>query len=218
MDLINWPALEEDIPTQHHVQYEQQDYLAVAVKGYTSLPWFFNMSTVIPFKHVLSNGENIVCFFTPPQPISTTDETALFKDILECLQSLRSKNLALRTLSLHSFCQGEDGKTCMLSPCCKVVGDPDGTQLLQNIRTIPSLQLFRRERMDHAFMTARNTNDLQRHPAAWDFWSDMTLLLTLMDLHKDMDLGMDHAIKTRVQGRVDWAISEIISKDIGGSL
>src|ERR1700722_1072741 len=215
MDLIDWPALEEDVPIPHHVQYEQQGYLAIATKGYTRLPWFCNMSSVIRFKHVLSNGENIVCFFTHPQPITTKDETALFKGMVECLGSLHSKNLALRTLSNHSFCQGEYGQLCMLSPCCEVICDPDGTQLLKNIRAIPGLLLFQRERMNHAFMTARDIKDLQRHPASWSFWNDLALLSTLMDLHKNTDLGIDHLIRTRAQGRIDWAVSDVISRDIG---
>ena len=116
MDLIDWSALEEDVPTPHHVQYEQQDYLAIAVKGYTKLPWFFGMSNVISLKHLQSDGENIVCFFPHPQPIATKDERALFKGMVECLASLHSHNLALRTLNIHSFCQGEMGQLCMLSP------------------------------------------------------------------------------------------------------
>ena len=97
---------------------------------------------------------------------------------------------------------------------CEVVCDPDGVQLVNNSKQSPIYSYFRGE--DESCL-----HDCTRHQGPAEASSIMeflgwhSLLDTLMDLHKDTDLGIDHIIKTRTQGRIDWAISDVISRDIG---
>lgn len=129
---------------------------ACRARNYTRLPWFVNTGEVLPHFDVRSDGENIVYFFPKPIPASCTDEVALFKGIVRCLQFLQAKGLALQEVVDETFCQDEEF-ACLLLPEYKMMVDLDDQSIVRNMQLILSGENSKISESSMSFVRPRTT-------------------------------------------------------------
>ena len=219
LNSVNWSKLRPGVPAISESSYKGQKCVKFAVREYKNLPWCVNPLQVAPVIDILSRDGNFVSFFKLPRPVVVSNETTFFVNLVDCLQFLKSKHLALESIGLEVFCQGDEEQSCKLSPYCQPVSDPSGSLLVNNMREIASLRLFQRERILDSLRTAKSIHDLKGHPATWSSLEDVSFLFhySAFASPNNSNFKLDHLIMTRNEnGQVDWANEPLINNDIKG--
>ena len=207
------------VPAISESSYKGQKCVKFAVREYKNLPCCVNPLQVAPVIDILSRDGNFVSFFKLPRPVVVSNETTFFVNLVDCLQFLSCKHLALESIGLEVFCQGDEEQSCKLSPYCQPVSDPSGSLLVNNMREIASLRLFQRERILDSLRTAKSIHDLKGHPATWSSLEDVSFLFhySAFASPNNSNFKLDHLIMTRNEnGQVDWANEPLINNDIKG--
>jgi ribonuclease 2-5A len=100
-------------------------------------------------------------------------------------------------------------------PHCQVVGDPDGTLIICNLRDIAKLNFFTRRRMINALEHTANILDILRHPAAWNTSENISFLVQSFSFIEKTYLPLDYLIIGKDNhGETSWAINHFITKTI----
>ena len=127
MKSVNLSALMSGISPPSKCVHKGDNCVQRRVKGYKCIPWLLNTPQVAPIMDIWSDWESLMLIFALPKRAVATDEVALFRSVVACLRSLRSKRLALTEITEDSFCEdGDELHACKLSPYCEVVEDHDG--------------------------------------------------------------------------------------------
>lgn len=218
MDSVDWNAISIDTPEYAEISHKGRDCARIAIRGYSSLPWFVNCSHITPIIDIWSYGGNLVAVFDAPQPLAATNEVTVFQSLVACLQSLRSSNVALETVN-NAFCQGNERQACRLSPRCRVVDDIDGCKIVNNMWSIARSGLFQNDVIIHALENTSSVENLLKHPAGWGVHEEPNFLLQFVTfVGKDRveeHFTLDILIKTRNErGETSWAVDKAIIEDI----